>query len=100
MVGSSHFGLGGADPGYTRDAPWLYDTATGQFLTTEQVLGTAHADEQITNVVFLANGGMVVPTYDPAVATHAWHYVAQLGSVVATVDAPGPILTGRFTYLP
>jgi hypothetical protein len=93
-------GHGSTDPGYQREARWLYDTTTGQFLTAGQVLGAAHAGKQITNVVFLANGGMVVSTYDPAAAKHYWHDVAQLGSVVATVVAPGPILTGRFAYLP
>jgi hypothetical protein len=92
-------GYGSTDPGYKREARWLYDTTTGQFLTPAQVLGAAYAGRQITNVVFLAGGGMVVSTFDSATAAHAWHYLPQLGSVAATVDASGPIETGRFTYL-
>jgi hypothetical protein len=93
-------GFGSTDPSYKRGAQWLYDTTAGQFLTTAQVLGAAHATKQISNVVFLADGGMVVCTYDSAASAYAWHHVAQLGSVVATVDAPGEIFTGQFAYLP
>ena len=55
--------------------------------------------EQLSNVFFLANGGMIVCTNVRNTPNVTWRLVRAVGSVAALTAAPTFVSTGQFTYL-
>ena len=94
-------GAHNTDPGVQRGAFEVMDTVSGQVVGLATLLGQEPpGGEQLSNVFFLANGGMIVCTNVRNTPNVTWRLVRAVGSVTATLTAaPTFVSTGQFTYL-